>query len=207
MQRSATRRVSLASQAMAGPGLTPARSECQHVGSRSAAGRKSMTRVTIKVKHATRGALLSTVAAVGLLIGGGSSAAAPAFSAAEPPLDENKYRCIDNHLCLFDGNGGPWGEGTLTFEAGRPGLPRPIHLRPLGNADWASSYTNNTGREVWFYDHPDCADCATLVHKAAPHSRGLLAGAADNTTDIIVRTDPGASRVMPCPEARPAPRS
>jgi hypothetical protein len=81
-------------------------------------------------------------------------------------------------------------------------LPRPVRL---SSANWVSSSTNNTGREVWFYDHPDGAACATLVHEAAPHSRGPLTGAADNTTGIIVRTEPGASRVMPCPEARRAP--
>jgi hypothetical protein len=136
---------------------------------------------------------------------GGSASASAAFSAAEPPLDQNNYRCIDNHLCLFDGNGGPWA-GSLTFEPGPPGLPRPVHLSD-DRTNWVSSYTNNTARKIFFYDRPDGAACAVLVHKAAPHSRGLLTGAADNTTDIIVRTDPGPSWVVPCLEARPAPAS
>jgi hypothetical protein len=156
--------------------------------------------VKIDIMRAVWGASLSAIAVAGLLMGGGSASASATFSTAEPPLDGNNYRCIDNHLCLFDGNGGPWA-GSLTFEAGRSGFTRPIRL---SNTNWVSSYTNSTAREIWFYDHPEGAKCATLVHKAAPHSKGLLTGAADNTADIILRTEPGRPIGIPCLEVRPA---
>lgn len=146
------------------------------------------------MRNRTRAAALLGAVLISTAVSGGVASAAPADP---PPLDPNDYWCFDGDawLCLFDGNGGPWG-GSWTLEP----LNEPeIDLRnPNPEADFGNrltSYTNNIGSTYRFYDQPAGTQCWNLVFTAAPHTQGLLPPEADNLADLVVRD---GEKANPC---------
>jgi hypothetical protein len=127
----------------------------------------------------------------------GSAASAAPSPGASSATDPNNYWCFDEeaYLCLFDGDGGPWG-GSFTLE---PRNEPEIDLRdPNPEADFSNritSYTNNVGSTYRFYDQPEGTECWNLIFTAGPHTHGRFPAEADNLADLVVRD---GEKTNPC---------
>jgi hypothetical protein len=130
---------------------------------------------------------------VALLAVAGVAAAAPTD---DPPLDPNDFGCIEGHICLFDGNGGPW-SASLTIQEGEPGDATDLRddNPDADRHDWVTSYTNETSRVVRFYDQPEGSECWDLLYEAEPGSQGLLPAEADDAADLVIQD---AEQPNPC---------
>lgn len=150
-----------------------------------------------KATSMARAAVLAIAVLIATVLNSGAASAATYPADPPPPVDDNNYWCFDGDswICLFDGNGGPWG-GSHTLEGDN--APEIDFRNPDPEADFSdriTSYTNNVDATYRFYDQPAGTQRWNLIFTVAPRTQGLFPPDADNRADLMVRN---GEKANPC---------